>query len=222
MTSSSVGDATEEEHDSLSSAPRRTPVGRLARLSERRMPPKRAACGARGAWPAASCEFPPARLDVEISESCLQENLTAAQTMIVSLKNLGVRVSLDDFGTGFTSLTQLRTLPFDRVKIDRSFVGELRKVAEAAPELDFDRADRDHIVGTLVSLGKGLQIPVTAEGVEDNSILETLRTMGDMKGQGYLYGKPEDAAAVMKRLKQLDMLSNMPGAQPEGMERKSA
>ena len=99
---------------------------------------------------------------------------------------------------------------------------ELRKVAEAAPELDFDRADRDHIVGTLVSLGKGLQIPVTAEGVEDNSILETLRTMGDMKGQGYLYGKPEDAAAVMKRLKQLDMLSNMPGAQPEGMERKSA
>ena len=167
-------------------------------------------------------EFPPARLDVEISESCLQENLTAAQTMIVSLKNLGVRVSLDDFGTGFTSLTQLRTLPFDRVKIDRSFVGELRKVAEAAPELEFDRADRDHIVGTLVSLGKGLQIPVTAEGVEDNSILETLRTMGDMKGQGYLYGKPEDAAAVMKRLRQLDMLSNMPGAQPEGMERKSA
>ncbi len=167
-----------------------------------------------------SSEFPPARLDVEISESCLQENLTAVQTMIVSLKNLGVRVSLDDFGTGFATLTQLRTLPFDRVKIDRSFVGELRKVAEAAPSLMADHEYRDHIVSTLVSLGKGLQIPVTAEGIEDDSILETLRQMGEMKGQGYLYGKPEDAAAVVKRLGELDMLSTPPGTDP--IQRKSA
>lgn len=170
-------------------------------------------------------EFPPARLDVEISESCLQENLNAVETMIVSLKNLGVRVSLDDFGTGFATLTQLRTLPFDRVKIDRSFVGELRRVAEAAPEIALDREHHDHIVSTLVSLGKGLQIPITAEGVEDDSILETLRQMGEMKGQGYLYGKPEDAAAVIKRLGELDMLADKapPAPQaPDTEHRKSA
>ena len=154
-----------------------------------------------------SSDFPPNRLDVEISEGCLHENLAAVQTMIVSLKNLGVRVSLDDFGTGFATLAQLRTLPFDRVKIDRSFVGELRRVAQASPDLLRDREQQDHIVNTLVSLGQGLQIPITAEGIEDASILETLRGMGEMKGQGYLYGKPEDAAAVVKRLSELDMLS---------------
>ncbi len=167
-------------------------------------------------------QFPPARLDVEISESCLQENLSAVQTMIVSLKNLGVRVSLDDFGTGFASLTQLRTLPFDRVKIDRSFVGELRRVAEAVPGGALDGEQRDHIVNTLVSLGQGLQIPVTAEGVEDDSILQTLRGMGEMKGQGYLYGRPEDAAAVMKRLAELDMLASNSDQPPPEDQRKSA
>jgi len=170
-------------------------------------------------------EFPPARLDVEISEKCLRENLSAVQTMIVSLKNLGVRVSLDDFGTGFASLTQLRTLPFDRVKIDRSFVGELRRVAEAAVGAEQHREHQDHIVSTLVSLGQGLQIPVTAEGVEDDSILETLRSMGEMKGQGYLYGKPEDAAAVIKRLSELDMLAERARTSPSNdpdEQRKSA
>lgn len=169
-----------------------------------------------------SSDFPPPRLDVEISESCLQENLLAVQTMIVSLKNLGVRVSLDDFGTGFATLTQLRSLPFDRVKIDKSFVGELRRVAEAAPGLAQDRERQDHIVSTLVSLGQGLQIPITAEGIEDASILETLRQMGDMKGQGYLYGKPEDAAAVIKRLGELDMLAEAVATPPEDEQRKSA
>ena len=172
-------------------------------------------------------DFPPHRLDVEISEACLQENLGAVQTMIVSLKNLGVRVSLDDFGTGYSTLTQLRTLPFDRVKIDRSFVRELRRVAQAAPELMHNREQQDHIVNTLVSLGQGLQIPITAEGIEDASILETLRGMGEMKGQGYLYGRPEDAAAVVKRLSELDMLSESAktaAAQPapDPGQRKSA
>jgi len=167
-------------------------------------------------------DFPPARLDVEISEACLQENLPAVQTMIVSLKNIGVRVSLDDFGTGFASLTQLRTLPFDRVKIDRSFVGELRRVAEAARNDEVSDPQHDHIVSTLVSLGRGLQIPVTAEGIEDTAILNTLRTMGEMKGQGYLYGKPEDAAAVMKRLTELNMLAERSPPINDDEQRRSA
>ena len=169
-----------------------------------------------------SSKFPPSRLDVEISESCLQENLSSVQSMIVSLKNLGIRVSLDDFGTGFTSLTQLRTLPFDRVKIDRSFVGELRRVAEAACRHQDNQEQQDHIVSTLVSLGRGLQIPVTAEGIEDDSILHTLREMGEMKGQGYLYGKPEDAAAVLKRLAELDMLAEQTPPIVEDDQRWSA
>ena len=90
-----------------------------------------------------------------------------------------------------------------------------------------NREQQDHIVNTLVSLGQGLQIPITAEGIEDASILETLRGMGEMKGQGYLYGRPEDAAAVVKRLSELDMLSESAktaAAQPapDPGQRKSA
>ncbi|MFM5948330.1 MAG: putative bifunctional diguanylate cyclase/phosphodiesterase, partial [Novosphingobium sp.] len=66
--------------------------------------------------------FPPSRLDIEVTESCLHENLGMVRSMITSLQNQGVQVSLDDFGTGYSSLAQLRSLPFNRIKIDRSFV----------------------------------------------------------------------------------------------------
>lgn len=140
--------------------------------------------------------FPPARLEIEITESCLHENIGAVRSIVSSLKNQGIRISLDDFGTGYSSLSQLRSLPFDRLKIDRSFVSELAKGGEGRS-----------LVEAIISLGKGLSLPVTAEGIETDEALAHLRTMGDMKGQGYLYGKPEDAAATRDRLENLNLLA---------------
>ena len=109
--------------------------------------------------------------------------------MITSLRNQGVQISLDDFGTGYSSLEQLRSLPFDRIKIDRSFVAELREPGR-----------KSSIVEAIVALGRGLDLPLTAEGVEDEETLNALKAMGRLKAQGYLYGQPEDAEAVRKRL----------------------
>ncbi|MEL6738982.1 MAG: EAL domain-containing protein, partial [Pseudomonadota bacterium] len=140
--------------------------------------------------------FPPQRLEIEITESCLHENLAMVRSMITSLRNQGVRVSLDDFGTGYSSLEQLRSLPFDRLKIDRSFVSEL-----ATPD------GGSRIIDAIMSLGRGLDMPITAEGVENENILGALQKMGELKGQGYLYGKPEPADEVRKRLEEVGMLN---------------
>ena len=134
--------------------------------------------------------FPPHRLDIEITESCLHENVGVVRSMITSLKNQGVRISLDDFGTGYSSLAQLRSLPFDRIKIDRSFVSDIANDESGLK-----------IVNAIISLGDGLSMPVTAEGIEDEAVLEALKAMGNMKGQGYHYGRPEPAEAVRERLR---------------------
>jgi len=134
--------------------------------------------------------FPANRLEIEITESCLHDNVGLVRSMIKSLRNQGVLISLDDFGTGYSSLEQLRTLPFDRLKIDRSFISELRN-ADASSK----------IVDAIVSLGQGLDMPITAEGIEDQNILDSLKEMGQLKGQGYLYGRPETATQVQERLR---------------------
>lgn len=147
-------------------------------------------------------DFPPSRFEIEITESCLHENLGMVRTIITSLKNQGIRVSLDDFGTGYSSLSQLRSLPFDRLKIDRSFVNEISN--DGAPS---------ELVEAIVSLGRGLSLPVTAEGVETAAILAALRNIGPLKGQGYLYGMPEDAASTRERLAGLNLLAGSPAEQ---------
>ena len=152
------------------------------------------------------CKFPPNRLEIEITESCLHENVGMVRSMISSLRNQGVQISLDDFGTGYSSLEQLRSLPFDRIKIDRSFISELRN-ADASSK----------IVDAIVSLGKGLDMPITAEGIEDKQILKSLKEMGHLKGQGYLYGRPETAAQVQTRLRDVGKLPQ-PAPQQAGAE----
>jgi len=147
--------------------------------------------------------FPPQRLEIEITESCLHENVGLVRSMIMSLRNQGVQISLDDFGTGYSSLEQLRNLPFDRIKIDRSFVSELR-----------EPGSRSRIVEAIISLGRGLDLPLTAEGVEDEQILQALKSMGRLKAQGYLYGLPEDAEAVRARLKAAGKLTGVSGQAP--------
>ena len=152
-----------------------------------------------------AANFPPQRLEIEITESCLHENIGLVRSMIVSLRNQGVQIALDDFGTGYSSLEQLRNLPFDRLKIDRSFVSELKEAG-----------NRSRIVEAIVSLGRGLDLPLTAEGVEDAEILAALKSMGRLKAQGYFYGQPEDASAVRARLKAAGKLTGTPadGASP--------
>ena len=142
--------------------------------------------------------FPAQRLDIEVTESCLHEDVDTVRSMLQSLKNQGVRVSLDDFGTGYSSLAQLQTLPFDRLKIDRSFIAEMKAA---------DTSTR--IVDAIISLGQTLDMPIIAEGIEDEKILSDLRKMGRLKGQGYLYGRPETSAQVRERLKGLGLLSSV-------------
>jgi len=148
--------------------------------------------------------FPPSRLEIEITESCLHENIGMVRSMITSLQNQGVQVSLDDFGTGYSSLSQLRGLPFNRLKIDRNFVKELVTENSGAD-----------IVKAIVTMGDGLKMPVTAEGIEDGEILDVLKSLGSMKGQGYHYGLPEDAEAVCKRLADAGRLAGEPKADIE-------
>lgn len=136
-----------------------------------------------------AANFPPQRLEIEITESCLHENIGLVRSMITSLRNQGVQISLDDFGTGYSSLEQLRNLPFDRIKIDRSFVSELR-----------EPAGRTRLVDAIIAMGRGLDMPLTAEGVEDEEILTALRGMGKLKAQGYVYGRPETGDEVRRRL----------------------
>lgn len=140
--------------------------------------------------------FPPERLDIEITESCLHENVTVVRTLISSLRNQGIRVSLDDFGTGYSSLAQLRSLPFDHIKIDRSFVTNLMECP-----------DSETIVKAITSLGEGLGMPVTAEGVETKDVLDRLKGYGRYKAQGYYYGRPQPAGETSEMLAAQNLLS---------------
>ena len=129
--------------------------------------------------------FPAERLEVEITESSLFENLAVAQSIVASLKNQGVRLALDDFGTGYSSLAHLRALPFDKIKIDRSFVQAMARDAGSLA-----------IVTAIAKIGESLDVSVTAEGVEDQAAAERLLAIGCGTGQGWLYGKPVDGKAT--------------------------
>ena len=146
--------------------------------------------------------FPAQRCEIEITETALFDNLALAQSTVGSLKNQGVRLALDDFGTGYSSLAHLRALPFDRIKIDKSFVTSMTESTDSAA-----------IVGAIARLGESLNLPVTAEGVEDAEIEERLIGLGIAKGQGWYYGKPLSIAGARRLLAERGMLV---GRAPEG------
>ncbi|WP_239026408.1 putative bifunctional diguanylate cyclase/phosphodiesterase [Novosphingobium decolorationis] len=126
--------------------------------------------------------FPAERLEIEITESCLHQNVGQVRSLLTSLKNQGIKVSLDDFGTGFSSLAQLRSLPFDHMKIDRSFIERI--------DTDMDAAT---IVRGIAMMGEGLHLPITAEGIANVHVLNELRKLGPVKGQGHYFGAPRPA-----------------------------
>ena len=137
----------------------------------------------------ADTQFDPARLELELTESVFIGNIDTAEASMLRLKALGVHISLDDFGTGYSSLLYLRRFPFDKLKIDRSFVRSIEKAADAAA-----------IVHAVVSLGRGLGMQVTAEGVETADQQLFLRAAGVHSMQGYRFGKAVVPAEISRRL----------------------
>jgi diguanylate cyclase len=137
----------------------------------------------------AETDFNANRLELELTESTLLGNLDTAELSMLRLKAIGVRFALDDFGTGYSSLLYLRRFPFDKLKIDSSFVRSIEKAPDAAA-----------IVHAVVSLGRGLGMKVTAEGVETAEQHLFLRAAGVHSMQGYRFGKPGTASEINTRL----------------------
>jgi len=123
--------------------------------------------------------LPPDRLELEITEGVLIENVSRTASILRSLKALGVRIALDDFGTGYSSLSYLQSFPLDRIKIDRTFVAKLGRTDGSLA-----------IVRAVIGLAHGLNLPVLAEGVETNDQLAILCREGCDHIQGYLIGRP--------------------------------
>jgi diguanylate cyclase (GGDEF)-like protein len=129
--------------------------------------------------------FPAKRLEIEITENALIEDRDQVLTTIHSLKNVGISISLDDFGTGYASLAQVNSLPFDRIKIDKSFISTIVKSEQTAA-----------IVNTIAKLGHTLSVPITAEGVESEQMRGELKKIGCSEAQGWLFGRAVSADTV--------------------------
>ena len=135
-----------------------------------------------------------ARLELEVTESVFLEATPAINATLSKLREMGVRLSLDDFGTGYSSLSYLRRIAFDKIKIDQSFVRDLPQERSAAA-----------IVNAIIDMATGLDMTITAEGVETDAQRACLLEQGCHEFQGYLFSKPLPAeqAAALARSRQL-------------------
>jgi diguanylate cyclase (GGDEF)-like protein len=134
--------------------------------------------------------FPAASLTIELTESQVVTDHTVVAGLLRELRALGVAISIDDFGTGFSSLAQLQRMPVTEIKIDQAFTAELTGMGTSP------------FVSGIVGLGRGLALRVIAEGVETDEQLQALRRVGCDRAQGYLLGRPTDAATILHRLKE--------------------
>ncbi|MEO5686344.1 MAG: EAL domain-containing protein [Burkholderiaceae bacterium] len=138
-------------------------------------------------------------LELELTESTLVDDADSFILALQRLKALGVRLSIDDFGTGYSNLSYLQRFAVDKLKVDRSFIVRLNNSGQ-------DRA----IVDAIVQIARSLNLVVTAEGIEDPSVVQALIEMGCAQGQGYLFGKPQPAAEferLLPRAPELAVLS---------------
>ena len=133
----------------------------------------------------------PERLELEITESTLLQDSEATLNTLYQLRALGVHIAMDDFGTGYSSLSYLQSFPFDKIKIDRSFV---KDIADAVGSLNIVRA--------VAAMAKGLGMTTTAEGVETQEQLDTVRAEGCTEMQGFLFSRPMPASEVEPFLRQ--------------------
>ena len=133
--------------------------------------------------------LPAKRLELEITETLLLEKSSQVLATLHALRALGVRISMDDFGTGYSSLSYLRSFPFDKIKIDQSFVRDLGS-----------NRDAQAIVRSIISLGMGLGVTITAEGVETEAELSCLRAEGCHEGQGFLFSRARPNVEIVRLL----------------------
>ena len=133
--------------------------------------------------------LPPRRLELEITESVLIQDADSVLKTLHAFRAMGIRIAMDDFGTGYSSLSYLRRFPFDKIKIDQSFV---KGIAE--------QEDCRTIVRAVIGLGRSLHMSVNAEGVETEAQLEALRSEGCGEIQGYFFSKPQPADQVVEML----------------------
>jgi EAL domain-containing protein (putative c-di-GMP-specific phosphodiesterase class I) len=131
--------------------------------------------------------LPPERLELEITENLLINDTDEVLGKLNRLRDLGVAIAMDDFGTGFSSLSYIARFPFNKIKIDRQFIRNMTR----------DPAMRA-IVKTIIALGKSLDVIITAEGVETPEQAAMLREFGCPQVQGFLYGYPASAEATSK------------------------
>ncbi len=125
----------------------------------------------------------PDRLVIEITEGALMDDYSRAVSLLRRIKALGVRIAMDDFGTGYSSLSYLQSFPFDKIKIDQTFISNLDRNAQSAA-----------IVRAVLGLGRALSLITVAEGVENQQQLAILRREGCDEMQGYLIGRPQPIA----------------------------
>ncbi len=137
--------------------------------------------------------LPARRLELEITELVLMHDSDVAVAMLHQIKELGIRIAMDDFGTGYSSIGYLRSFPFDRIKIDQSFIADITESRESLA-----------ILRAVVGLGSSLNIATTAEGVEAAHQLELLRSEGCTEVQGFFFGRPQPAAEIAGLFASLD------------------
>ena len=130
------------------------------------------------------CDLPAHRLIVEVTESRVVGDFSAAAEILAALEKAGIQIALDDFGTGYASLKHLRELAFTRLKIDRGFVQ------------DIGRSENREIVRAVLNLSGALNLTATAEGIETEQVATLLRALGCRQGQGYLFSPPVPARAA--------------------------
>jgi diguanylate cyclase (GGDEF)-like protein len=154
-------------------------------------------------------DFAPSRLEIEVTESAIIADFDAARKTIVEIQELGISVSLDDFGTGYSSLSSLQKLPFDRIKIDRSFVTDIAS-----------KPENQKILAGVMALAHGLDLSVTAEGVETETDRNYLISVNCISGQGFWFDRPrpaEHAAWLLQTTwssKSINAARNAPAATP--------
>jgi diguanylate cyclase (GGDEF)-like protein/PAS domain S-box-containing protein len=150
-------------------------------------------------------DLSPRQLKIEVTETNVMEHSEKSMSVLLELSRLGLSLSTDDFGTGYSSLSYLRRFPFNRLKIDRSFIDEMGGSSKSAA-----------IVKTILMLGENLGIEVVAEGIETEAQFESLLQMGCRLGQGYLFSRPVDAETAGEMI-----VNGLPTVAPPGLTRFS-
>jgi diguanylate cyclase (GGDEF)-like protein len=146
----------------------------------------------------AASGLPAQRLELEVTESVLMQNNDATLATLHQLRGLGARISMDDFGTGYSSLSYLRRFPFDKIKIDQSFISDLAKGEDAIA-----------VVQAIINLAKSLRMLTTAEGVETAEQHQILQAAGCDEMQGYLFSRPKTAPQIAELLGATDEFTNV-------------